>query len=63
MVVLGRVIAPFGVQGWLKLVALGDDPAAWRAMPAWWLGKDPDGKPAWFVANPDQPGKYLRLDA
>jgi len=43
MVVLGRVIAPFGVQGWLKLVALGDDPAAWRAMPAWWLGKDPDG--------------------
>lgn len=43
MVVLGRVIAPFGVQGWLKLLALGDDPAAWRTMPAWWLGKDAEG--------------------
>ena len=43
MVVLGRVIAPFGVQGWIKLSPLGDDPAAWRAVPALWLGNDPDG--------------------
>ncbi|WP_298291167.1 polyketide synthase [Thiomonas sp.] len=27
------------------------------------IGKDPDGNPAWFVPNPEQPGKYLRLDA
>ena len=27
------------------------------------IGKDPDGKPAWFVPNPDAPGKFLRLDA
>ena len=27
------------------------------------IGKDPDGKPAWFVPNPDSPGKYLRLEA
>ena len=46
MLVLGRIIAPFGVQGWIKLIA------AWRiatirrhgeTMPAWWLGRDPDG--------------------
>jgi len=43
MVVLGRVIAPYGVQGWVKLFALGDDPLAWRKMPALWLGTDPDG--------------------
>jgi len=43
MLVLGRVIAPFGVQGWIKLSPLGDDPAAWREMPALWLGRDPDG--------------------
>jgi len=43
MVVLGRVIAPFGVQGWIKLSPLGDDPAAWRDLPALWLGRDPDG--------------------
>jgi 16S rRNA processing protein RimM len=43
MVVLGRVIAPFGIQGWLRLSPLGDDPAAWRSMPTWWLGSDADG--------------------
>lgn len=24
------------------------------------LGKDADGQPAWFVPNPDLPGKFLR---
>ncbi len=27
------------------------------------LGKDPDGNPAWFVPNPDAPGKYMRVNA
>lgn len=27
------------------------------------LGKDAEGRPAWFVPNPDAPGKYLRLDS
>ncbi|HXO98904.1 MAG TPA: aminotransferase class III-fold pyridoxal phosphate-dependent enzyme, partial [Luteibacter sp.] len=27
------------------------------------LGKDPEGRPAWFVPNPDAPGKYLRVTA
>lgn len=43
MVVLGRVIAPFGIQGWLKVLPLGDDPEGWRKLPGWWLSKDPDG--------------------
>lgn len=46
MVVLGRVIAPFGLQGWLKVFPMGDDPEQWCAMPSWWLGRDPDG-PEW----------------
>jgi glutamate-1-semialdehyde aminotransferase len=25
------------------------------------LGRDSDGKPAWFVPNPDAPGKYLKV--
>ena len=25
------------------------------------LGRDRDGNPAWFVPNPDQPGKYIHL--
>lgn len=43
MVVLGRVIAPYGVKGWVKLLPLGDDPLAWRKMPALWLAADADG--------------------
>ncbi len=27
------------------------------------LGKDQEGQPAWFVPNPDAPGKYLRVTA
>ena len=27
------------------------------------LGKDADGKPAWFVKNPDDAGKYLKVTA
>lgn len=26
------------------------------------LGRDADGKPAWFVANPDTPGKYIKVE-
>ncbi|MEQ1515575.1 MAG: amino acid adenylation domain-containing protein [Usitatibacteraceae bacterium] len=37
--------------------------AARPPMPGARIGKDPDGKPAWFVPNPDSPGKYLRLQA
>ena len=26
------------------------------------LGRDPQGNPAWFVPNPNEPGKYLKLN-
>jgi glutamate-1-semialdehyde aminotransferase len=25
------------------------------------LGREPDGSPAWFVPNPEQPGRFMRL--
>ncbi|UPG87734.1 amino acid adenylation domain-containing protein [Luteibacter aegosomatis] len=37
--------------------------AARPPMPGARLGKDPDGRPAWFVPNPDAPGKYLKVSA
>lgn len=43
MVVLGRIAAPYGVRGWLKIRPFGDDPAAWRGMPRWWLSTDVSG--------------------
>lgn len=44
MIVLGRIVAPFGVQGWLKIHPFGDDSASWRKMSHWWLSRD-DGAP------------------
>ena len=43
MVVLGRLVAPYGVKGWLHLHPFGDDPGSWRSMDCWWLGKDAEG--------------------
>lgn len=37
--------------------------AAMPPLPGARLGKDPEGHPAWFVPNPDLPGKYLRVGA
>ena len=42
MIVLGRIVAPFGVQGWLRVHPFGDDPEAWRKMPQWWLSAHVD---------------------
>ena len=44
MVVLGRIVAPYGLHGGLKIQPFGDDPLAWRKMPQWWLGKNPDSQ-------------------
>lgn len=51
---MGRIVAPFGIQGWLKIHPLGDDPLSWRRMPQWWVGKDPDSLRAedWKVFAP-----------
>lgn len=43
MMVLGRIVAPFGVKGWLRVHPFGDDPLSWKKIPQWWLGADPDG--------------------
>lgn len=42
MVVLGRIVAPFGVQGWVRVHPFADDPAAWAAIPKWWLSAAAD---------------------
>lgn len=46
MIVLGRIVAPFGVQGWVKVHPFGDDPAAWKKMPQWWLAEHDDAPPS-----------------
>lgn len=41
MIVLGRVTAPYGVRGWVKVHPFGDDPGEWQKMRHWWLGAEP----------------------
>ncbi|NTV10300.1 MAG: ribosome maturation factor RimM [Zoogloea sp.] len=53
MIVLGRIVAPFGVQGWLKIHPFGDDPQSWRKMSNWWLAPDPE--------TPDEGWKAYKL--
>lgn len=45
MVVLGRIAAPFGVQGWLHLQAFGDDPQSWKVIEHWLVSADADAAP------------------
>jgi 16S rRNA processing protein RimM len=40
MIVMGRVLAPYGVEGWLKARAFTATPGALLAQPRWWLGKE-----------------------
>jgi len=42
MIVLGRIVAPFSVKGWLKIQPFGDDPLSWRKMSHWWLAPEPE---------------------
>lgn len=48
MVVLGRVAAPYGVQGWVRVLPFVDDALAWCEMPRWWLAAD-KAQPEWVA--------------
>ncbi|MEW6164053.1 MAG: ribosome maturation factor RimM [Pseudomonadota bacterium] len=52
MIVLGRITAPYGVTGWLRLHPFGDDPASWRTMSQWWLGADEHDFSRWRAYRP-----------
>ncbi|MGE5386572.1 MAG: ribosome maturation factor RimM, partial [Betaproteobacteria bacterium] len=40
MVVLGKIVDPYGVRGWVRVHPFGDDPASWAKMPSWWLAPE-----------------------
>ena len=37
---MGRVIAPHGVKGWIKIEPYGASPDGLKGLASWWLGKD-----------------------
>ena len=40
---MGRIVAPYGVKGWVKVEPYSADPGSLRAYPSWWVG----GKDGW----------------
>ena len=40
IIVLGRLVEPYGVRGWLHLQVYGDDPLSWKNLPVWQVGKE-----------------------
>lgn len=51
MIVLGRIVAPFGVHGWLRIHPFGDDPESWRSIPQWWFSLDSEAVDGLWVAR------------
>jgi 16S rRNA processing protein RimM len=47
LVVLGRIVGAHGLRGEVRVHPFADDPAAWGAMPRWWIGKEGDAPEAW----------------
>lgn len=47
MIVLGRIVAPYGIRGWMKIRPFGDDPGTWGAMPRWWLSPKAEADAQW----------------
>jgi 16S rRNA processing protein RimM len=40
MIVLGRIVAPYGLRGWVKVHPFADGWGDWRAMERWWLARE-----------------------
>ena len=47
MVVLGKIVAPYGLRGAVKVHPFADDPPAWAKLPQWWVGKEGDAPALW----------------
>ena len=43
ILVLGRVVGAYGVKGWVRIRAFGDDPASWQDLPTWYLATGENG--------------------
>jgi 16S rRNA processing protein RimM len=42
LVVMGRVVAPYGVKGWVRIEPYSAEPDGLKAYRAWWLGRNGD---------------------
>lgn len=43
ILVLGRIVGAYGVKGWVRIRAFGDDPASWQDQPVWQVATTENG--------------------
>ncbi|MGH8756502.1 MAG: ribosome maturation factor RimM, partial [Burkholderiales bacterium] len=58
MVVIGRITAPYGVKGWLKIYPYTETIEGPSRYAAWWLGKEDEWRNATVIQARPQ-GKTL----
>ena len=47
IVVLGKIVGAYGLNGAVRVHPFADDPAAWAKLKHWWIGREGESAPAW----------------
>ena len=47
IVVLGKIVGPYGLHGAVKVYPFADDPQAWAKLPYWWIGNENSDPGQW----------------
>jgi len=47
IVVLGKIVGPYGLCGAVRVHPFADDPPAWGKLSHWWLGREGDAPALW----------------
>lgn len=47
IVVLGKIVGPYGVHGAVRVHPFADDPQVWARLPHWWVGRENDAPALW----------------
>jgi 16S rRNA processing protein RimM len=51
IVILGKIVGPYGVRGAVKVHPFADDPQGWARLSHWWLGREDDAPAQWRQAR------------
>ena len=47
IVVLGKIVGPYGLRGAVKVHPFADDPLTWSRLPYWWVGQEGQAPEDW----------------
>ena len=56
---MGRIVASYGLKGWVRVEPYGADPDSLRAYPSWWVGRNGDWRELKVVESILQHGAHL----